>query len=47
MSEIKFAINAVTKINPNKANGPDIVPAKFINETAIECGDMSHHLLCQ
>ena len=32
------------KINPN---GPDIVPAKFIKETAIECGAMSHHLLHQ
>ena len=35
------------KIKPNIANGPDIVPAKFIKETVIECGAMSHHLFCQ
>ena len=44
MSEINYSIDAATKINPNKANGPDIVPAKFIIEKAIECGATSHHL---
>ena len=26
----------LTKINPNKANGPDEIPARLINETAEE-----------
>ena len=37
----------MTEINPNKANGPDKVPARFQKETAMECGVKFHHLFCQ
>ena len=51
MTEINFDIDGIIKqlqkINPNKANGPDKVPARFLKETAMECGAMFHHLFCQ
>ena len=56
MTEINFDIDGVLKqlqkINPNKANGPDKVPDRFLKETAMECGAMEcgamfHHLFCQ
>ena len=51
MAEINFDIDGVImqlqKINPNNANGPDKVRARFLKETAMECGDMFHHLSCQ
>ena len=51
MTEINFDIDGIIKqlqkINPNKANGPDKIPARFLKETAMECGAMFHHLFCQ
>ena len=35
------------KKNPNAANGPDKVPARFLKETVMEYGAMYHHLFCQ
>ena len=50
MIEINFdidgAIKQLQKINPNKVNGPDKVEARFLRETAMECGAMFHRLLC-
>ena len=51
MTEINFEIDGIIKqlqnVNPNKANGPDKVPPRFLKETAMECGAMFHHLFCQ
>ena len=51
MTEINFNLDGVIKqlqrINPNKANGPDKVLARFLKETVMECGAMFHHLFCQ
>ena len=51
MTEINFDIDDVIKqlqkINLNKANGPDKVPARILKETALECGAMFLHLFCQ
>ena len=47
MTEINFDIDGIIKqlqkINPNKANGPEKVPARFLKETAMEllCGDIT------
>ena len=40
--DIDGVIKQLQKINPNKANGPDKVQARFIKETAMECGAMFH-----
>ena len=40
-------IKQLRKMNPNKANGPDEVPARLIEETVVEYGAMFHHLFCQ
>ena len=45
--DIDGVIKQIQKINPNKANGPDKVPTRFLKENAIECGAMFHHLFCQ
>ena len=41
MTEINLDIDGIIKqlqkINPNKANGPDKVPARFLKETTMEC----------
>ena len=51
LSSLKETIDGIIKqlkkINPNKANGPDKVPARFLKETVMECGAMFHHLFCQ
>ena len=51
MTEINFDLDSVIKqlqkINPNRANGPDKAPARFLSENAMECGAMFHHLFCQ
>ena len=48
MTEINYDIDVVIKqlqkINPNKANCPDKVLARFLKETTMECGAMFHHL---
>ena len=51
MTDICFYIDDVIKqlqkINLNKANGPEKIPARFLKETAMECGAMFHHLFYQ
>ena len=51
MTEINFytdgVIKQLQKVNPNKTDGPEKVPARFLNETAMECGAMFHYLFCQ
>ena len=41
MPEINFGIDGIItqlqKINPNIANVPDVVPARFLKENALEC----------
>ena len=46
MTKVNFDIDGVIKqlqkISPSKANGPDKVLERFLKETALECGAMSH-----
>lgn len=51
MPDISFSVEGIIKqfksINPNKASGPDLMPARLLKESAVECGDMFHHLFTQ
>ena len=46
--EIGIGLNCVTKqlkvLNPNKASGPDEIPAKVLKETANEISAIIHHI---
>ncbi|KAJ8047922.1 hypothetical protein HOLleu_00041 [Holothuria leucospilota] len=51
MPDISFSVEGIIKqfksINPSKASGPDLMPARLLKESAVECGDMFHHLFTQ
>lgn len=48
MPDITFGVEGVIKqfqnINPSKSSGPDQLPARYLKETAMESGQMFHHL---
>eukprot|EP00112_Aurelia_sp_Birch-Aquarium-sp1_P023361 Seg693.6 transcript_id=Seg693.6/GoldUCD/mRNA.D3Y31 product="LINE-1 retrotransposable element ORF2 protein" protein_id=Seg693.6/GoldUCD/D3Y31 len=51
MDNINFGLEGVIKlfsgINPDKASGPDKLPARYLKETATETGKLYHHLFTQ
>ena len=51
IQSLEIGLNGVTKqlqaLNPNKASGPDEIPAKVLKETAIEISPIIHHIFQQ
>ena len=51
IQSLESGLNGVTKqlkaLNPNKASGPDEIPANVLKETANEIAHIIHHILQQ